>query len=94
MAELATTYDQKEVQFFKALVRTNNILTLKSDHSQFLQVEQIMLARNEAYCIRSIPAHKLGTGMTRVHAQNVLKNFVHESWLTPVYAFIALHREY
>jgi len=44
-------------------------------------VEQIMLAKNEAYCIGSMAALRVAGGMKRAQAEKLLKSFVHESWL-------------
>ena len=46
------------------------------------EIEQIMLAKNEAFCIGSMAALRSASGMTRNQAQSLLKSFVHESWLT------------
>ncbi len=86
VAQMATEYTAAEIAYFKGVVRI--LSPFKSPVPPKLdcfQLEQIMLAPNESYCVSSLAAlrevNSLKTNMTKTQAESVLGSFVAKGWL-------------
>jgi hypothetical protein len=82
---MATDYTAQEIAYYKAIVSANRYILFQRALLTSLQVEQIMLAPNEAYSVSSFAAlrevNSLKTNMTKTQAEIVLGSFVAKGWL-------------
>ena len=85
---MATEYTPAEIAFFKAVVRvrTRAFVGARPAHAGvFCQVDQIMLAPHESYCVSSLVALRevsfIQPTITKTHAEKVLTSLVARGWL-------------
>ena len=85
---MATEYSPIEIAYFKAVVRSSTasfVVPAAYAYTDSAQLEQIMLAPNESYCVSSLAAlrevNSLKSNMTKSQAEATLSSFVAKGWL-------------
>ncbi len=92
IAQMATQYTPNEIAYFRQLASHASTQMLYSiidaTHTLIhIQVEQIMTAPNETFCLNSLAAlREVGNlvtkgSMTKAQAEVVLQSFVAQGWL-------------
>ena len=89
IAQIATTYSPLEIAYFKAVVRWTTVYFSTCFLVSLYQVEQIVLADNQAFSVSSLAALREVTylksaskaSMTKSQAEVVLSSLVANGWL-------------